>query len=119
MKQHKIGLQDASVPPLNSRSTNKARLDLSAIFRSAPVVAATGIGAETIGDGCSASGLPLREQHLQHDGVVHGGVLAKTPDHAAGAAAASLLRPGEIVLTTEFKISLAALPATTQAAAKE
>ena len=94
-------------------------MDLSAIFRSAPFVAAIGIEAETIGDGRCESSLPLREQHLQHDGVVHAGVLATMADHSAGAAAASLLRPGEIVLTTEFKVSLAVLPATALAVTKE
>ena len=81
-------------------------MDYAAIFRSAPFVAAIGIEADRIGDGHCESRLQLKEQHLQHDGVVHAGVLATMADHSAGAAAASLLRPGEIVLTTEFKISL-------------
>ena len=81
-------------------------MDLSAVSGSAPFVAAAGIEAETNGDGRCESSLPLREQHLEHDGVVHAGVLATVADHSAGAAAASLPRPGEIVLTTEFEISL-------------
>ena len=79
---------------------------MAAIFRSAPFVAALGIEPQAIGDGRCVSHLELTDMHLQHNGYVHAGVLATMADHSAGAAAASLLRPGQIVLTAEFKISL-------------
>ena len=81
-------------------------MDFTEIFRAAPFVASIGIEAESVGDGRCESRLELAERHLQHDGFVHAGVLATMADHSAGAAAASLLRPGQMVLTTEFKISL-------------
>jgi uncharacterized protein (TIGR00369 family) len=81
-------------------------MDAAAVFRKAPFVAALGIEPESIGDGRCRSRLELTGHHLQQDGYVHAGVLATMADHSAGAAAASLLPKGEIVLTAEFKISL-------------
>lgn len=81
-------------------------VDVADIFRSAPFVAELGIEPVTIGEGCCKSRLQLGDKHLQHDGYVHAGVLATIADHSAGAAAATMLRPGQIVLTAEFKISL-------------
>ena len=50
--------------------------------------------------------LIARPEHLQQDGFFHAGVQATLADHTAGAAAATLMAPGEIVLTAEFKINL-------------
>lgn len=79
---------------------------VAAIFRSAPFVASLGIEAETVEEGRCRSVLALAPEHLQHDGYVHAGVMATLADHTAGAAASTMLRPGQIVLTAEFKISL-------------
>ena len=43
---------------------------------------------------------------MQQDGFVHAGVQATIADHTAGAAGASVLRSGQMVLTAEFKINL-------------
>jgi uncharacterized protein (TIGR00369 family) len=50
--------------------------------------------------------LLLQPRHLQQDGYVHAGVQATMADHTAGAAAATLLEGGQMVLTAEFKINL-------------
>lgn len=81
-------------------------MDVTGIFTSAPFVADLGIEPVAIDEGRCESRLELGDRHLQHDGFVHAGVLATMADHSAGAAAATLLRPGRIVLTAEFKISL-------------
>jgi uncharacterized protein (TIGR00369 family) len=45
------------------------------------------------------------ERHLQHDGIVHGGVLATLADTAVAMAGHTLVAAGERVVTVEFKIS--------------
>lgn len=81
-------------------------VELRRIFDSAPFVADLGIQLASAGEGACETVLPLQTRHLQQDGFVHAGVQATMADHTAGAAAGTLLRPGEIVLTAEFKIHL-------------
>jgi uncharacterized protein (TIGR00369 family) len=50
---------------------------------------------------------------LQHLGMFHGGVSAFLVDHGATVAAATIVRPGQAVLTAEYKLNLLA-PATGQ-----
>lgn len=45
------------------------------------------------------------DRHLQHDGIVHGGVLATMADTAVAMAAHTLVAASERVVTVEFKIS--------------
>jgi uncharacterized protein (TIGR00369 family) len=45
-------------------------------------------------------------KHFQQDTFIHAGVQATMADHTAGAAAGSLVKESEIVLTVEFKINL-------------
>jgi len=52
--------------------------------------------------------LTIRADHLQHGGAVHGGAIFAMADTAAGAAAASLLPPGQAVVTAEYRISFLA-----------
>jgi uncharacterized protein (TIGR00369 family) len=88
-----------TVPPPNTDEANR-------VFRSAPFIAALGLQLDSLGPGICTSVLPLERRHLQQDGFVHAGVQAAMADHTAGAAAATLLPPGKIVLTVEFKINL-------------
>jgi uncharacterized protein (TIGR00369 family) len=76
------------------------------VFRGAPFIADLGLQLDSLGPGACTSVLPLEHRHLQQDGFVHAGVQAAMADHTAGAAAATLLPPGRIVLTVEFKINL-------------
>lgn len=54
-----------------------------------------------------------RPELLQHLGMFHGGVSAFLVDHGATIAAATIIRPGQAVLTAEYKLNLLA-PATGQ-----
>ena len=80
--------------------------EVNRIFRSAPFIADLGLQLDSLEPGACTSVLLLEQRHLQEDGFVHAGVQATMADHTAGAAAATLLSPAQIVLTAEFKINL-------------
>ncbi|WP_152372193.1 PaaI family thioesterase [Pseudomonas aeruginosa] len=50
--------------------------------------------------------LDILPRHAQQNGFIHAGVQATLADHAAGAAAATLVEEGQTVLTLEFKLNL-------------
>src|SRR5512145_599698 len=76
------------------------------IFRRAPFVGDLGIALSDLGPGWCESVLVVAPKHLQQDGYVHAGVQATVADHTAGGAAGTLARPGDLVLSVEFKINL-------------
>jgi len=76
------------------------------VFDQAPFIALLGLRLDSAANGECRTSLTLTEKHLQHDGFVHAGVQATVADHTAGTAASTLLQPGQIVLTAEFKINL-------------
>ena len=76
------------------------------VFDRAPFIRRLGLTLDAAADGVCSTSLVLAEDHLQQDGFVHAGVQATMADHSAGVAASTLLRPGQIVLTAEFKINL-------------
>lgn len=80
--------------------------ELKRIFNRSPFIVDLGIQLDSLGDGKCTTVLLLQPRHLQQDGYVHAGVQATMADHTAGAAAATLLQVGQIVLTAEFKINL-------------
>ncbi len=82
------------------------REELEQKFNAAPFVANLGIRLVTVGPGICETELDVERRHLQQDGYVHAGVQATMADHTAGGAAATLIEPGDIVLTAEFKINL-------------
>ena len=75
-------------------------------FRDAPFIAHVGIALEGLGPGWCEAKLDLEPWHLQQTGVAHAGVIATLADHCAGAAATTMLAPGEHVVSAEFKINL-------------
>lgn len=80
--------------------------ELKRIFGAAPFISDLGIEPLSVTAGECVTVLNIQPRHLQQDGFVHAGVQATMADHTAGAAAATLVRAGHIVLTTEFKIHL-------------
>ncbi len=82
------------------------RAELEQIFIAAPFVANLGIRLVSLGSGTCETELDVGFRHLQQDGFVHAGVQAAMADHTAGGAAATLIEPGHIILTAEFKINL-------------
>lgn len=79
--------------------------ELKRILDRAPFIADLGVRLDALGPGECTTLLLLQPRHLQQDGFVHAGVQATIADHTAGAAAATLLQDGQIVLTAEFKIN--------------
>jgi len=80
--------------------------ELGRIFKQAPFIEYLGLEPVSLGLGECETRLRVAEHHLQQDGYVHAGVMATMADHTAGAAAATMVRPGELVLSAEFKINM-------------
>lgn len=75
------------------------------IFGEAPFIADLGIRLDGAGPGWCETSLAILPRHLQQDRVVHAGVQATMADHTAGGAGGTLVRPGETVLSAEFKLN--------------
>ena len=82
------------------------REEIERIFNAAPFIADLGMRLVRVDSGYCETQLDLEPRHLQQDGFVHAGVQATMADHSAGGAAGTLIGPGQIVLTAEFKINL-------------
>jgi uncharacterized protein (TIGR00369 family) len=70
-----------------------------------PLAELLGLEAVNAGPGWFQIGLDVKPQHTQHDGIVHGGVVATMADSALALSALTLIPPGERVVTIEFKIN--------------
>ncbi len=80
--------------------------EVERILLAAPFTRDLGLRLESVAPGECRTSLILEERHLQQDGYVHAGVQATMADHTAGAAGATLVEPGQYVLSAEFKINL-------------
>jgi uncharacterized protein (TIGR00369 family) len=76
------------------------------VFERAAFVNDVGIRLTGCGPGWCESELAVAPRHYQHHDFVHAGVQATIADHTAGAAATTLIRANEVVLSAEFKINL-------------
>ncbi len=70
-----------------------------------PFAAFLGMEATGAGIGWFEVRLELAPQHLQHDGIVHGGVVATLADTCLAFAALTLVAQDERIVTVEFKIN--------------
>ena len=66
---------------------------------------------DELGPGTCTASVARRPELLQYMGMFHGGVTAYLIDHATTVAAATIVKPGQHVLTAEYKLNLMA-PAT-------
>src|SRR5271169_5985467 len=66
---------------------------------------------DELGPGTCTASVANRPELLQYLGMFHGGVSAYLVDHATTVAAATIVQPGQHVLTAEYKLNLMA-PAT-------
>ena len=82
------------------------REHVRAIFERAPFIGDLGVVLSDLGPGWCESVLRIVPKHLQQDGYIHAGVQATIADHTAGGAAGTVAKPGDLVLTVEFKINL-------------
>ncbi len=76
-----------------------------AAFDHQPWAEHLGMLAGDLGPGWFEIHLPLQPFHQQHDGIVHGGVLATLADTAVALAAYTLAAKGQRIVTIEFKIN--------------
>ena len=76
------------------------------IFSASPFLTEIGIALVGCGPGWCEAAVALERRHTQFTGVAHAGVVATLADHCAGAAAITLLKAGQGVVTSEFKLSL-------------
>jgi uncharacterized protein (TIGR00369 family) len=83
-----------------------AEAQAQALFLRAPFARWLGMVFDGAGHGTCDAHLPLTPDLLQQDGVAHAGVQAALADHTGGAAAATLIGPGERILSVEFKIHM-------------
>ena len=74
------------------------------VFDRAPFIRDLGIELCDLGAGWCETALTIAPRMRQQDGFVHAGVTTTLADHTAGGAAGTLIGPGEIVLTSEYKI---------------
>jgi uncharacterized protein (TIGR00369 family) len=81
---------------------------INQVLQAQPFMVALGVTAARIEPGEVELSLIIRPDHLQHGGVVHGGVIVAMADNAGGAAAGSLLPEGQAVVTAEYRISFLA-----------
>jgi uncharacterized protein (TIGR00369 family) len=81
---------------------------INQMLQAQPFMTALGVTLSRIEPGEIEFSLAIRPDHLQHGGVVHGGVIVAVADNAGGAAAATLLPEGQAIVTAEYRISFLA-----------
>jgi uncharacterized protein (TIGR00369 family) len=68
-------------------------------------MAHVGAQVEELAPGACTTSVTKRPELLQNMGYFHGGCIAFLVDNATAIAASTLLRPGQLVLTSEFKLN--------------
>ena len=100
-------LTNGMSPPIAMQPRHPGYRDaVASLFDGPGFIADLGVAFVDCGPGWCTTRLALLPRHLQHTGVVHAGVAATIADHTGGAAAMTLLDPGQVPVTVEFKIHL-------------
>jgi uncharacterized protein (TIGR00369 family) len=100
--QYRAKIKEKCVVPLQNTEYRERTL---AAFADQPFAQWLGLTEADAGEGWFEVRLTVRPEHAQHDGVVHGGVIATLADTCAAMAAHTLVNAQEQVLTVEFKIN--------------
>ncbi|MBI4081335.1 MAG: PaaI family thioesterase [Candidatus Lambdaproteobacteria bacterium] len=82
----------------------KQRL-IETIVRTSPIIRALGVRFLDLEPGFVRLELAVREEFLNHNGVVHGGIVAALADTAVAFAAKGALPPGSSSTSVELKIN--------------
>ena len=75
------------------------------IFAGAPFIRSLDIELVAFGDGWCETRLRVTPSFLQQHGLVHAGVLMTLADHTCGGAAATVVSPGQDVITVDNSFS--------------
>ncbi len=67
--------------------------------------AVLGYEIESFSEGMARTSLKIEEKHLSPSGATHGGVISAFVDFSMGGALFTMLKPGELCSTIEFKIN--------------
>jgi len=86
--------------------TSPAVAEARRIYAAAPYIQNLGAQVVEAVPGRVVAEFALAPHLTQHHGLLHAGAAATFADHTAGAAATTLLQPGQAVLTAEFKLNL-------------
>ena len=79
---------------------------IRSVFADAPAVANLGIEIVAAARGRCEAALQIKDDHLQHLGVVHGGVITTLAGHAALGAAISVAESGARLVSPNFTVNL-------------
>lgn len=80
--------------------------EVAAIFHKARFIQELGVELVDLGPGWVETRLAVQPRHLQQDDFIHAGVQTTLADHTAGAAASTVIEPGQLVLTASFTVHL-------------
>jgi uncharacterized protein (TIGR00369 family) len=102
-----LGLKDLGLMGFEVKNPEYRKF-VGQILKAQPFMMALGVALTRIDPGEVELSLPVRADHLQHGGFVHGGVIVALADNAGGVTAATLLPQGQAVVTAEYRISFLA-----------
>lgn len=84
--------------------TDEQRRRVEAAREGVPFLKALGVEVESVGPGSATLLLPVREELMRNDGIIHGGAIASVIDSAFAFAIIPLLSDNERTVTTDMTI---------------
>ncbi len=84
--------------------TDEQRRRVEAAREGVPFLKLLGIEVESVGPGTATLLVPVREELMRNDGIVHGGVMASLIDSAFAFAIIPILADGERTVTVDMTI---------------
>lgn len=84
--------------------TDEQRRRVEAAREGVPFLKVLGVEVESVGPGSATLLLPVREELMRNDGIIHGGAIASVIDSAFAFAIIPLLGDNERTVTTDMTI---------------